>query len=176
MFRFLCMVCVMSVSSLANGQGFADVFAWNACKQARTLNHSISVKPSQDAAIAAVGKAKAAYAAVPGKYQSQFKYRHDALSTALASASSDHANGDGYRAVADGVYSVIQARVAANNWAGVSDAANQCTSAYNRSTAYLNAAKTGYGGAGGAARSLEYDINRFLSMLRAFEDFYGPSP
>ena len=80
------------------------------------------------------------------------------------------------RAGADGAYAVIAARVASGNWLGVTDAANDCATQYRKATAYLMSASMGYGNIESSANNLKQEIEQFVSMLEAFEDFYGPIP
>lgn len=176
MLRFVCLMAAMFAASPVFAQGgMGDIFAWNACKQARATCHAVPT-PDSTAAAQALGRCAAALGTVPDEYKSDFQRRYDQIKAGMDPASRDHGRGDAYKAMADGAYSVIAARVASGNWVGVKDAADACAKNYYKATGYLNSANQGYGQIEGAANDLRDEIVQFVSMLEAFEDFYGPIP
>lgn len=162
----------------AQAQNQGDFMAWNQCQQAKQACGltALFVPQSATNAINEVVKARLAFDNCPDKYKSQFQAKMTAISTQLDVAARLHGDGDEFKAFADGAYGSISARVAAGNWTGVQKAATDCKNLYWAAIAKYNTATTTYGGAAGAARSLVYDIERFLSMIEAYEDFYGPIP
>lgn len=171
--KFALLFCLFATPAF--GQGFNDIFAWNSCKQARIVNQPLKVAPVDQQAIDAHARAAIAVDAVPAQWRGQFSARLVPINTAIQEGGRLASLAEGHRAFAEGAYAVIAARVAANNWAGVGTAATSCTNEYWKSTSNFNLSRQTYGGAAGAADALKYDAERFVSMLEAFEDFYGPT-
>ena len=175
--RFLILSLVAMMASTSFAQNIDDItgpIAWNACQQAEKTANQIKVNSSR--ATTALGKAGAALGTVPAEYASDFQRRYDALRTDLGHASRHHGTGSGYLAMGNGAFGVIKARVATGNWLGVTDASDSCSKNFYKAIGHLNNASMGYGHIESAAADLEREIIQFVSMLEAFEDWYGDSP
>lgn len=177
MIRFAAIILAALMAAPVAAQNVDDItgpVAWAACQQAKKDAHAIN--PSSAKAVAALGQAGAALSTVPAKYKDMFQPRFDRLKADLQTAAKLQGEGEVYRASADGAYAVIARRVASGNWLGVTDAARACTTKYYKAIRKLNAAEYGYGYVEDGAKELKREIEQFVSMLEAFEDFYGPIP
>lgn len=176
--RFLFLTLAIAVCGAAFGQDARDDLAYNDCSFARRHNHiaAVFLPRAQTQAIAAAAKASAAVGKIPADSRPPYQARLDSIMKGLSTANVQHGKAMGYKALADGMWGPIEARVKAGNWVGVAAAAKTCENQYWKSTGYINSATQGYGGVTGSSNTLVQEVNQFLAMLDAFEDFYGPIP
>lgn len=176
--RFLVLILALTIGGSAFGQTQGDYNAWKLLQSAKQQCDltAVFVPRAATQAAQAVANARIALGNVPSQHKQMFQTRLDSIEQGIQAASASHGTGDGLKAMADGGYSAVSRRVAAGEWNGVERIAPGVTTTYWKATGAFNAASQGYGGVVGASQQLVQDINGFLSMLEAFEDFYGPIP
>lgn len=180
MIRFvLCIAMLATTCSFASAQTRDEILgpgAVQAMESARRQAHSVTLDSTYAARL--VGTALADVNSLPAEYARTFDRQVQQMRDGLTAAVTAHAKGDFYKAGADGGYNAVKQRVATGNWLGVTDVANDVTRRYYIAYAWYSSAGSGYGAVASEARSISravQEIRNYLSMLQAFEDFYGPT-
>jgi len=151
-----------------------DRQAWENCKTVRQATLSITLNAEE--ARTAYAQAEAAYSSVPPEHRQMFAGPIQELRDAMEHATSAQARGESRLLIAEAGFSVLEQRVMSGEWDGVEEVANYVRRRYRLAQGLLMGASMDYDRIAHDAPELEQDINDFLSMLEAFEDFFGPLP